>query len=85
MMGSRCAAQSALFYEFSLEEHVPADHLLRSVDRRRRCDRAVRQAETGAARTMIDRTMDRFGLYPERLIARHRLRHRADARMARRG
>jgi transposase len=31
--------------------------------------RAVRQAETGAARTMIDRTMDRFGLYPERLIA----------------
>lgn len=31
--------------------------------------RAVRQAETGAARTMIDRTMDRFGLWPERLIA----------------
>ena len=31
--------------------------------------RAIRQAETGAARTMIDRTMDRFGLYPERLIA----------------
>ena len=31
--------------------------------------RAVRQAETGAARTIIDRTMDRFGLYPERLIA----------------
>jgi transposase len=31
--------------------------------------RAVRQAETGAARTMLDRTMDRFDLYPERLIA----------------
>jgi transposase len=31
--------------------------------------RAVRQAETGAARTMLDRTMDRFGLWPERLIA----------------
>ena len=31
--------------------------------------RAVRQAETGAAQTMIDRTMHRFGLYPERLIA----------------
>ena len=29
----------------------------------------MRQAETGAARTMIDRTMDRFGLWPERLIA----------------
>lgn len=31
--------------------------------------RAIRQAETGAARTMIDRTIDRFGLHPERLIA----------------
>ena len=29
--------------------------------------RAVRQAEVGAARTMIDRTIDRFGLRPERL------------------
>jgi hypothetical protein len=31
--------------------------------------RAIRQAEVGAARTMIDRMMDRFDLYPERLIA----------------
>ena len=31
--------------------------------------RAIRQAEAGAARTMIDRTLARFGLYPERLIA----------------
>ena len=31
--------------------------------------RAIRQAEVGAARTMIDRTQDRFGLYPERLAA----------------
>ena len=29
--------------------------------------RAIRQAEVGAARTMIERTMDRFDLYPERL------------------
>src|SRR5215204_1708340 len=29
--------------------------------------RAVRQAEVGAAKTMIDRTVDRFGLRPERL------------------
>jgi transposase len=29
--------------------------------------RAVRQAEVGAARTMIDRTIDRFGLRPEQL------------------
>jgi transposase len=33
MMGSRQECQAALFYEFSLEDHVPADHLLRSVDR----------------------------------------------------
>jgi hypothetical protein len=31
--------------------------------------RTIRQVEVGAARTMIDRTMGRFGLYPERLIA----------------
>ena len=31
--------------------------------------RAIRQAEVGAARTMIERTQDRFGLYPERLAA----------------
>ena len=29
--------------------------------------RAIRQAEVGAARTMIERVMDRFGLYPQRL------------------
>ena len=29
----------------------------------------IRQAEVGATRTMIDRTMDRFDLYPERLVA----------------
>jgi len=33
MMGSRNEAQTALFYEFCLEDHVPTDHLLRSVDR----------------------------------------------------
>ena len=33
MMGHRQAEQAALFYEFSLERHVPADHLLRSIDR----------------------------------------------------
>lgn len=29
--------------------------------------RAIRQAEVGAARTMIDRVADRFGLHPQRL------------------
>ena len=33
MMGDRQIDQAALFYEFSLEGHVPADHMLRSIDR----------------------------------------------------
>ena len=33
MMGERQVDQAALFYEFSLERHVPQDHLLRSIDR----------------------------------------------------
>ena len=33
MMGERQVDQDALFYVFSLERHVPADHLLRSMDR----------------------------------------------------
>src|SRR5918912_920439 len=33
MMGERQVQQDALFYEFSLERHVPAEHLLRPVDR----------------------------------------------------
>jgi transposase len=33
MMGERQVDQAALFYEFSLERHVPQDHLLRAIDR----------------------------------------------------
>jgi transposase len=33
MMGHRQFDQAALFYEFSIETHVPMDHLLRSIDR----------------------------------------------------
>lgn len=33
MMGERQVDQAALFYEFSLERHVPEDHLLRAIDR----------------------------------------------------
>jgi transposase len=33
MMGHRQVEQAALFYEFSLERHIPSDHLLRSIDR----------------------------------------------------
>ena len=32
MMGERTVMQEALFYSFSLEDHVPADHLLRAID-----------------------------------------------------
>ncbi|MEO7027306.1 MAG: IS1182 family transposase [Caulobacteraceae bacterium] len=33
MMGERQVDQAALFYEFSLDRHVPADHMLRAIDR----------------------------------------------------
>ena len=33
MMGPRQETQAALFYQFSLEDHVPQDHILRSIDR----------------------------------------------------
>ena len=33
MMGHQLGEQVALFYEFSLERHVPPNHLLRSIDR----------------------------------------------------
>ena len=33
MMGERTVAQEAMFYNFNLERHVPADNLLRSIDR----------------------------------------------------
>jgi transposase len=33
MMGQQAANQERLFYSFNLEEHVPADHLLRGIDR----------------------------------------------------
>ena len=33
MMGPRQVAQGALFYEFSIEDHVPGDHFVRLIDR----------------------------------------------------
>ena len=33
MMGEPTVAQDALFYGFGLERHMPAEHLLRSIDR----------------------------------------------------
>jgi transposase len=33
MMGQQAGAQDQLFYSFSLETHIPSDHILRSIDR----------------------------------------------------
>lgn len=33
MLGPRQVDQAALFYEFSIECHIPADHMLRAIDR----------------------------------------------------
>ena len=33
MMGERQSLQTSLFYEFSLEDHIPTDHLIRGIDR----------------------------------------------------
>ena len=33
MMGKQDDVQAALFYEFNLNDHIPKDHLLRSIDR----------------------------------------------------
>ncbi|MEL6207826.1 MAG: IS5/IS1182 family transposase, partial [Pseudomonadota bacterium] len=33
MMGPRQVAQGSLFYGFSIEDHVPQEHLVRKIDR----------------------------------------------------
>ena len=33
MMGQRTSGQKPLFYSFKLDDHVPANHLLRGIDR----------------------------------------------------
>jgi transposase len=32
MMGERLVMQGSLFYEFRIEDHVPPDHIVRSID-----------------------------------------------------
>jgi hypothetical protein len=41
MMGERRVMQEALFYGFSLERHVPEDHMLRKIDQVRRLVRGA--------------------------------------------
>jgi hypothetical protein len=45
--------------------------------------RSIRQAEVGAAKTMIERTEERFGLKPERLVGD--TAYGSDAELAGRG
>ena len=33
MMGDRLVTQESLFYQFRLEDRIPADHMLRAIDR----------------------------------------------------
>jgi hypothetical protein len=33
MLGDRLLMQESLFYQFRLDDHVPADYLLRAIDR----------------------------------------------------
>jgi hypothetical protein len=54
------------FFAYAANYLVDLDHgVIVDVE----ASRAIRQAEVGAARTMVDRTMLRFDLYPECLVA----------------
>jgi IS5 family transposase len=60
------ALKGHAFFAYTTNYLIDMDHAV-IVDVE--ASRAIRQAEVGAARTMIERTQDRFGLWPERLAA----------------
>jgi transposase len=60
------ALKGHAFFAYATNYLIDMDHAI-IVDVE--ASRAIRQAEVGAARTMIERTQDRFGLWPERLAA----------------
>ena len=60
------ALKGHAFFAYAANYLIDLDHAV-IVDVE--ASRAIRQAEVGAARAMIERTQDRFGLYPERLAA----------------
>src|SRR5580700_9273583 len=62
MMGPRQVEQGVLFYNFSLDGHVPADHLLRSIDR------FVDLSELRRELAAFYSTMGRPSMDPELLI-----------------
>jgi hypothetical protein len=60
------AQKGHAFFAYATNYLIDLDHAV-IVDVE--ASRAIRQAEVGAARTMIERAEDCFGLYPERLAA----------------
>src|ERR671927_1411404 len=60
------ALKGHAFFAYAANYLIDLDHAV-IVDVE--ASRAIRQAEVGATRTMIDRVQDRFGLYPERVAA----------------
>src|SRR6202048_5212178 len=62
MMGPRQVEQGVLFYNFSLDGHVPADHLLRSIDTL--ADRSERRRELAPFYS----TLGRPSIDPELMI-----------------
>jgi IS5 family transposase len=54
------------FFAYATNDLIDTDHaVILDVE----ASRAIRQAEVGASRTMLDRTAERFGFKPKRLIA----------------
>src|SRR5438067_952818 len=62
------ALKGHAFFAYAVNYLIDLDHgVIVDVE----ASRAIRQAEVGAARTMIDRIQDQFGLYPERVAAEY--------------
>jgi hypothetical protein len=60
------ALKGHAFFAYATNYLIDMDHgVIVDVE----ASRAIRQAEVGAARSMIERAQDRFGLWPERLAA----------------
>ncbi|MCP4737933.1 MAG: transposase, partial [Bosea sp.] len=60
------ALKGHAFFAYATNDLIDLDHAV-IVDVE--ASRAIRQAEVGSARTMLDRTQERFGLWPARLAA----------------
>ena len=73
------ALKGHAFFAYATNYLIDMDHAV-IVDVE--ASRAIRQAEVGAARTMIERTQDRFGLWPERLAADSAYGSAENARLA---